>query len=420
MVQLVLDGVLKTDATKWVGVENHMAANWNSWYRDTTDYYRLFALAKAMRLALPSPIVLMAAGTPNQVDWFKADCANPDACNTSTDKWGVARTILRDQNTDGFFNTSYWVSGSLNHAWGVIMLTGTLQLEPVAHADANPNPGAAGVPVHFDGSGSYHTDPAKSLVLYEWFFSDGGTATGKTADHAFACAVVPCTFTATLQVTDNSTPALVDTDTITVRITAPPHPPTANANGPYLACINEQFTLDGSKSFDVDTAQFGDSLTAYGWELDFAQPLDYDEAVGMKPITSFATAGKKDIGLRVWDNSKALFGTNDNLFDSNFTTADIWNCSCFTTITARAKPGKIDVTWAPVAGAASYDIYRSTVGPNSGFALVKANHVSSYAVYADFGLVNGTQYWYRIVPKAAPGAQVCGGSPAATAKPMAR
>jgi len=207
----------------------------------------------------------------------------------------------------------------------------------------------------------------------------------------------------------------VDTDTITVRITNPPHPPTSNANGPYLACINEVFTLDGSKSFDVDQP-LGDSIIAYGWELDFAQPLDFDEATGVKPTTSFATAGKKDIGLQVTDNSAVKFG-GPNLTDRNFTTADIWNCSCFTTIAARAKPGKIDVTWAPVAGAASYDIYRSTVGPNSGFALIKASHVSSYAVYADSGLINGTKYWYRIAPKPAPGAQVCGGSPAASATP---
>ena len=58
-------------------------------------------------------------------------------------------------------------SGHLHHAWGVIILTGTLRLEPVAVAAANPNPGAAGVPVNFDGSGSFHQDPAQvDLVIY--------------------------------------------------------------------------------------------------------------------------------------------------------------------------------------------------------------------------------------------------------------
>lgn len=417
LVQAIMDGFQKTDATYWVGIENNMAANWNSWYRDTSDYYRLFALAKAMRLALPSPIVLMAQGTANQIDWFKADCANPASC-TGSDKFGVARTIIRDQNSDGFFNTSYRVSGALNQAWGVIILTGTLHLEPVAVATANPNPGAAGVPIHFDGSGSYHTDPSKSIVLYQWFFSDGGSATGVTADHAFSCASVPCNFTATLQVTDNSVPPLVAATTIPVQITAPPHPPTANAGGPYLACANETFTLDGSKSTDVDIAAFGDSITAYGWELDFAQPLDFDEATTVTVQQSYSTAGKKDIGLRVWDNSKAIFGTADNLFDTNFTTADIWTCGCVQNLAARAKPGKIDVTWTPVAGATSYDIYRSTAGPNTGFAKIASGYVSTYAVYADFGLTNGTRYYYRIVPN---GAQVaCNGSVAASAKPIAR
>jgi len=419
LVQAVMDAVPKTDAVRWSVVEDYLASVWKSWYMDTTDYYRLFAMAKAMRLALPAPIVTMSPGTANAIDWFKADCANPAACNATTDKWGVARTILRDQDVNGFFNTSYWVGGVLNHAWGVIILTGTLQLEPVAVATANPNPGAVGVPIHFDGSGSYHTDPSKSIVLYEWFFSDGSTATGVTANHAFACAVLPCTYTATLQVTDNTTPApLVATTTIQVRITNPPHPPTANAGGPYIACINEVFTLDGSKSTDVDIP-LGDSITAYGWELNFIQPLNFTDATGVKPTTSYPTAGRKDIGLQVTDNSAAIFG-GQNLTDQNFTTADIWNCGCFSNLIARAKPGKIDITWAPVTGAASYEIYRSTVGPNSGFVKIASGYVSGYAAYADLGLVNGTQYWYRIVPNAAPGAAVCNGSPAATAKPMIR
>ena len=410
LVQLVMDGIPKTDAARWVDVEQTLANNWNGWYRDTTRYYDLFALAKAMRLALPSPVTIMGTG-PNAIDWFKADCANPAACNAATDKWGAARTILRDQNGDGFFNSAYWTSSHLHHAWGVIILTGTLRLEPVAVAAANPNPGAAGVPVNFDGSGSFHQDPARTLVTYEWDFDNDNVfdATGITASHAFSCPTLPtvCTLPVTLKVTDDGIPTpLVDTDTVIVTISNPPHPPTSDADGPYMACTNESLTLDGSGSFDID-AGLGDTITAYDWELDFAQPLDFGDATGVNPSTSYTSAGTFDIGLRVTDDSSNIFGGSDLTHD-DFTTIDVRDCDCVSNFAARPKSGKIQLTWSPVSGAAGYDIYRSTSGPWSGFSLIAAGHVSSYATYLDTGLSNGVTYWYRIVPKDGSGAELCG------------
>ena len=418
LVQAIMDGIPKTDAGRWVGVENRMASQWNSWYRDTTDYYRLFAVAKSMRLALPDPIVQMAQGTANQINWFEADCANPDACSGS-ETWGVARTILRDQNADGQFTGSYRTSGLYRTAWGVIILTGSLHLEPVAVAVATPNPGAAGVPINFDGSGSYHTDPDKSIVSYEWDWNDDGVfdETGVAPSHAFSCAVLPCTYPVTLKVTDNSSPVLVDTVTINVQITNPPHPPTADADGPYMACTNENINLDGSGSFDIDES-LGDSIIAYGWETDFVQPLDFNDATGVSAVGSFPTAGTFDIGLRVTDNSAAVFG-GSNLTDEDFTTAKIRDCDCVDNLAARAKSGKVQLTWEPVAGAAGYDIYRSTKDATSGFTLIAAGHVTDYATYLDTGLVDGTHYWYRVVPKDASGAELCG-SIAVDAVPQGR
>ena len=419
LVQLIMDSVPKTDAALWVGVEDLMAANWNAWYRDTANYYSLFALAKAMRLALPSPIIIMGTGA-NAIDWFKADCANPAACNGTTDKWGVARTIIRDQNADGQFVGSWWTVGNLHHAWGTIILTGTLRLEPVAVATANPNPGAAGVPVNFDGTGSFHQDPARTIVLYEWDFDGDNVtdATGANASHAFPCASLPCSFPVVLKVTDDGSPTpLVDTDTVVVLITNPPHPPTSDPNGPYLSCVNEAFTLDGSGSFDINegTSLGGsppfDTITAWDWELDFAQPLDFGEASGPTPAATpfvISTAGLKDIGLRVTDNSNASFGGGPDLVDAAFTTALVTDCNCIGQITVRSKSTKNQLVWAPVAGAASYDIRRSTTGPHSGYSVIASGHVTSYATYLDSGLTNGVTYWYRVTPKDASGSELCG------------
>jgi PKD domain len=428
LVQLIMDGIPKTNADRWVEVENRLASLWNSWYRDSTNYYALFALAKAMRLALPDPIVQMAAGTANQIDWFGADCANPAAC-TGSEKWGLARTLIRDQNaaSGAFEGEGLYFSGAatLPHAWATIILTGTLEVPPVAIAKAHPNPAANGQTIYFEGTDSYHPDPSKTIVKYEWDFDSNGTAdaTGTTTSFVFPnCASLPCEYPVSLKVTDNSTPTpLIGSDTIKIRITVPPHPPTANAGGPYWVCTNKTLQLDGSKSYDSD-ASYGDSITAWNWELNMVAPYDFLEAAGASPAFVWTYGnGIKNIGLRVTDNSAVIFpGLGPNLTDDNFTTVNAWDCSCFGTLVARAKPGKIDLTWPPVSGAASYDIYRSTAGPNSGFIRIAANHVTTYAAYADTGLANGTTYYYRVAPNAAIGAQVCGGSNASSAKPMAR
>jgi hypothetical protein len=62
---------------------------------------------------------------------------------------------------------------------------------------------------------------------------------------------------------------------------------------------------------------------------------------------------------------------------------------------ARAKSGKINIVWAPIDEAVSYNIYRSTTsgGP---YTLIAEEHVTDYAVYADFGLTNGTTYYYVV------------------------
>ena len=293
----------------------------------------------------------------------------------------------------------------------MIILTGSLHLEPVAVATASPNPGAAGVPINFDGSGSFHTDPARSIVQYEWDWDNDGIFddTGVSASHAFACAVLPCTYPVTLKVTDDGSPTLVDTVTIDVDITSPPHPPTADANGPYWACVDESITLDGSGSFDVNEP-LGDSITAWDWELN-PPPFNYDDASGETVTTSYSSEGLFDVGLQVTDDSMNIFGAPENLTDEDFTQVKVVNCEgpCISTeLRARPKSEKVQLTWAPVDGAASYDIYRSETDATSGYARIAADHVTSYALYLDTGLTNGTGYWYRVVPKDASGAELCG------------
>ena len=114
-----------------------------------------------------------------------------------------------------------------------------------------------------------------------------------------------------------------------------------------------------------------------------------------------------------------MFGGPD-LTDDNFTTITVWDCSCIGRIRVRAKDRKLRLRWAPVAGATSYDIRRSTAGPNTGYSVIATNHVTDIALYLDKGLTNGVTYWYRVTPKGATGAAICGGSQAGSGTPIPR
>ncbi|MBI4714513.1 MAG: hypothetical protein HY760_00950, partial [Nitrospirae bacterium] len=64
-------------------------------------------------------------------------------------------------------------------------------------------------------------------------------------------------------------------------------------------------------------------------------------------------------------------------------------------LTARAKDKKLDIVWACVPGNVTYNIYRSTTqgGP---YQMIQTGYVSTYCVYANFGLTNGVTYYYRV------------------------
>jgi len=65
-----------------------------------------------------------------------------------------------------------------------------------------------------------------------------------------------------------------------------------------------------------------------------------------------------------------------------------------TDLFARAKDSKINIVWNPISGAIHYNIFRKE--GTQGFVLIKSEHVTDYATYADFGLTNGVTYSYRV------------------------
>ena len=73
-------------------------------------------------------------------------------------------------------------------------------------------------------------------------------------------------------------------------------------------------------------------------------------------------------------------------------------------LSARAKSGKVQLTWTHV-DADAYDIYRSQPA-DGGYFRIAEGHVTDYSTYLDTDVTNGSTYYYMVTG-------VCNGSPGA-------
>lgn len=291
-----------TDDPRWQTAENQIA---NNWFWQNNNYYAVYALTKSLKLAKPHPVVNLAA---TGLDWY----------NDPTT--GVRKRLIDQQygSTD-VTNWGSWASGGyggrgLDTSWAVIMLTPTLFVQPPVADAGSDIIWAYGQELKFDASGSFHKDPIRSIVKYEWDFNGDGVWDLTTTDPSDPSAKFtyvdpnpgvdgdpPQTVIAKLRVTDNNDPAQSDIDTREVIVAEPPHAPFANAGGPYLVTAGISFSLDGSNSFDIDP---GDSLTKYQWDLDndgvWFDNVDVETTQGTVSYT-YNTPGTFSIGLKVLD-----------------------------------------------------------------------------------------------------------------------
>ena len=435
MVQMNMDGLVGYDDpltlvderdSKWITAERWLADNY-AYFLSSNQYYGWYSFAKAMRTALPSPVERITTSGAVSFDWY----------NGSGSYKGMAQRIIEVQDSAGQWNALYTGWGALGTAWNIIILKPVLfAAAPIACFDVNPNPSYPDFPIIFDPTCSDHSETGKdigNIVLFEWDWDNDGvydesTATPEDAVHPFSCAILPCEYPVTLRVTDDE--GLTAKITRKVEITNPPHPPVAEAGGPYMVslCDGDSLVLDGSGSFDPNEGEAEDGCTTcppdtiIAWDWDLSAPLtDFDDETGevvtldSAEIAGYFGAGLYNIGLRVTDNTELAFPSSPdtNLTDSNFATVMVFEGCEPCIINARVKGGLVQLTWTH-SGAASYDIYRSTEGPNSGFELIADDHVTTYATYLDLGLTNGTTYYYRVVSS-----DGCG-SAAVSATPIAR
>ncbi len=321
LVQMALDDQTTRNA-RWFESEAWMAGTWTSQYiinPGNRPYYPYYALTKAMRLAKPEPVERFAV---NGFDWFR----DPEL--------GLARTLIDDQLANGQFPGTQHITAQLRSAWGVIILSRSLFVQPPVADAGRDRVWGVDIPLTFDGSGSFHLDPFRSLVKYEWDFdgdgtwdfeSDQPTATFTYTREDYPESTLPRTITARLRVTDNNIPALSDTDTVDIIVAVPPHPPVAEPGGPYTCTAGLPCALDGSGSFDIDPT---DVITRYEWDLD-GFPFDYTSATGATPAAMFEE-GQHNISLRVWDNGVLNDLDGDDEVDEDERLSDV----AFTTVTA--------------------------------------------------------------------------------------
>lgn len=429
MVQMVMDNVGRgnTGSPSWDNAETFMRNNFcntGGAGNSVKDYYYgLFSFVKSMLLAVqngtttPAPIQMLQSKTTGvtPMDWYAAQASAGAPCD------GVARTLVNDQNSAGYWS-GHNVAGDqypMETAQAIIMLNRTIfeAGAPVAVAVATPNPALASEIINLDGTKSFHQDGTKSIVKWEWDINNDGVfeKAGPVVTISFAALG---TYPVTLRVSDNSTPTPKTANTtITVLVTIPPVAPTANASGPYFFCPQAQpWYLDGSKSVNPDNGQHqpgtypGDFIKEYAWDLNGGTNFDAHQsfnAYGAKPdATSFFSAkgpGAYLVQLRVKDNTAASFPASGTpaVDLTSTSTAQVYvkasddpGCSsCITNLKATAKSGKIQLQWTHTY-ADHYNVYRSQVasGPYTLIGTTK----STYSLYLDATVKNGTTYYYVV------------------------
>jgi hypothetical protein len=275
-------------------VQNALSFLANNWWASGYDYdnrgdmYAMYAVAKGCRISLPE--IELIGGRDWQDDY---------------NNWLVA-----DQNYS-LTGGAYWPSGNrggthIGTAFAILILApGITVLEPVP--DAGPDQDMPPeTDITFDGTGSYHQDPEKSIVAWEWDIDDSdgvsfdpADLTGSTPTLAGGYAETGSDYTVTVTLRVTGSGGIEKTDTMFVNITSANVPPIADAGGPYYGEVNQLITFDGSASYDPNEPT-GDSIVSWEWDMD--GDGQYDDASGETVQWSWANPHSGVIGLKVTDS----------------------------------------------------------------------------------------------------------------------
>jgi YD repeat-containing protein len=167
---------------------------------------------------------------------------------------------------------------------------------PTASFTATPTSAPTGTSVSFNASASKDSDG--TITKYEWDLDGNGsyetTTTTPTTTTTYA---TPGARTVGLRVVDNSG----GTGTTTVAVTATNRVPTASFTAtPNPVPTGTSVTLNAEASSDPDG-----TIAKYEWDLDGNGTYEINTGSTPSTISNYATAGIRNVGLRVTDNSGA-------------------------------------------------------------------------------------------------------------------
>jgi PKD repeat protein len=205
-----------------------------------------------------------------QIDGTTADFGTLSARNVVTDTQGKATIVYTAPAISGGVDTGLRVqiaATPLGSNYGDnVARTATIRLVPTGIVVApdglqpnftfTPSNPSQGDGVFFE---STSTAPALNpIASYRWEFGDGGTATGKTAQHAFSA---PGNFFVRLTITDALGRSAFTTKSITVG--AGSVPTAVFANSPTDPFVGDTVNFNGAGS----TASPGRRIVSYTWDF---------------------------------------------------------------------------------------------------------------------------------------------------------
>ncbi len=172
----------------------------------------------------------------------------------------------------------------------------SLTAPPTAVAGADQVVSASDI-VTLNGASSSDSDG--TITAYQWTQTSGPTVTlnnANTAVATFTAPAAPATLVFQLEVTDND--AATGTDSITVRVNAPP---TADAGADQTVAEASTVTLDGTGSSDSDG-----TVTGYQWTQTGGTPVTITNATtSIATFTAPAGPATLTFQLEVTDNDGA-------------------------------------------------------------------------------------------------------------------
>ncbi|MGD9972827.1 MAG: DUF1566 domain-containing protein [Desulfatirhabdiaceae bacterium] len=319
----------------------YLYRHWNDSGQDWPDNqllgnsYAMYSVMKGLRIPEPDLVYvsnydyMTGVQTSERFDWFY----NP----ADQTRVGMATHIVGHQSADGHWDDNageYLLKGALSTAWNILsLMSGVTRLTPMAMiCDCGRLEFEPSQDISLSATCSFHQDPKRRIVRYEWDFNYDGEnfqvdAQGEQTviENGFATEGY---YPVALRVIDDTlNEPQTDLFVCNVYVHLPPHCPLPKAGGPYEGWVGIPLTLSAGASWDPN-----DDPMKYDWDLDndglygaednncFGQPSD---VIGVAPVWTWNDPYNGVIRVRVTDIS-AQYPSCQKI---DFTTVSIGNHS---------------------------------------------------------------------------------------------